>query len=182
MTKPNSGAQPAQELARNHEFAEMLKNFEESWRDCAYLTPRQAYSLALTLDLWADSEISAWLENPDEQPLHNVSPFEYFDRRVMFQVGENRAWAQKASERCHAVADEIQMGVLPFDRPGAYFDELLVAAALAEAAEHLSDWPESFDGLPPRLPTDTKDGGFYVGDDDWDQVSDHFDDVCRWDE
>lgn len=164
-------------------LAKSAAQFEKSWRNCLYLTPRQAFAIALTLDLWADTDIREWLGAPADEPLHEVSPFARFDRRVMFHVGENRAWAEKVRERCYAISDEIENGVLPFNRDGAYIDELLIAAALTEAKDFLSDMPEIFERISPRSASDTDDKEDYaINDDDWDVVSDSFDDMCRWDE
>lgn len=162
-------------------LAKSAGSFEKSWCDSARLTPRQAYAIALSFDLWADGDLQMWLENSDEGPLHNIGPFVHFDRRVMFHVGENRAWVEAIRERCLAISDEVESGVLPFDRPGAYIDELLIATALLVAPDFLSDMPEVFEGIKPRSADD--EGDLYLmGDDDWDLVSDGFDDICRWDE
>jgi hypothetical protein len=97
----------------------------------------------------------------------------------MMLVDDNLAWAAAAAKRCHAVADEIGRGTIPFDRPGCYFDELLIGAALLEARDLEEMLPDLFDALPRRVtPSDDR----WVTDDDWDAVSDGFDDRCRWDE
>jgi transcriptional regulator with XRE-family HTH domain len=162
-------------------LSELAARFERSWFDCSYLTPRQAYSIAMTLNLWADGEIRDWVRAPGEEPLHEVSPFHLFDRRVLIHVNENRAWAENVRERCYAIADEIGRGVLPFDRPGAYIDELLVGAALRQAEDQLTDMPELFGRIPPRAAPSGDDDG-PIGDEEWGLVSDAFDDMCRWDE
>lgn len=165
--------------ATNHarESNLQFEAFERAWGDCYYLTPRQAYAIASTLDVWADADITEWLEHPGSQPLHEVSPFDQLDLRVMMHVNESRAWAAKVAERCYAVADEIAEGVLPFDRPGVYADELLIALALRDAKDSMADLPELFEEIQSRPDSDDA-----VGDDDWDAVSDAFDDRCRWDE
>lgn len=161
------------------EWAAHLAQLHESWKDSWVLTPRQAASIAMVLDGWADTDIDEWLRDPSSEPLHEVDPFAQIDKRVMMLVGENRAWAALASERCHAVAEEIANGVLPFDRPGCYFDELLMALALPNAEVQLTDCPELFEGLPPRIRADDDSP---AADDEWDSTSDGFDDQCRWDE
>ena len=155
--------------------------FETAWSDCHYLTPRQAYSIAAVLDLWADLYIQGWLDEPMQEPLHNVGPFARFDRRIMFYVDGNQAWAEMVRDRCYAVSDEIEAGVLPFHREGAYIDELLIATALAEAEDMLGDAPDLFEGIAPRDGSPEDDEGL-SGDDDWDQLSDTFDDMCQWDD
>ncbi|WP_426718196.1 hypothetical protein [Corynebacterium auriscanis] len=45
----------------------------------------------------------------------------------------------------------------------------------------LKDRPELFEQIPSREAVDDDDI-YLIGDDDWDVVSDGFDDVCRWDE
>ena len=154
-----------------------IQAFERSWQDCSYLTPRQAYALAATIDLWADLYIGEWLKDPSCEPLHQVSPFDQLDLRIMMHVNESRSWAAKVAERCYAVSDEIAKGVLPFDREGAYMDELLIAMSLSDAQVTMEDIPELFDELPARASEDER-----VGDEDWDAVSSYFDDQCRWDE
>lgn len=161
--------------------AEDDAQFQRAWKNCPYLTPRQASAIATVLTLWEDAYLREWLEavQPDE-PLHALPPFSNFDRRVMIYVNDNKAFAEKTRERCCAVAEEISHGVLPFDRDGCFFDELLIAAALSEAQDQLTDMPELFKGIPPRLSPVDED--MPVTDDDWDMVSDAFDDRCRWDE
>ncbi|MEC5182452.1 hypothetical protein [Arthrobacter sp. CG_A4] len=172
----------AKDSETSRALAKSAAQFEKSWRNCPYLTPRQAFAIALTLDLWADTDIREWLGAPADEPLHEVSPFARFDRRVMFYVGENRAWAEKVRERCYAISDEIENGVLPFNRDGAYIDELLIAAALTEAKDFLSDMPEIFERISPRSASETDDDDDTTNDDNWDVVSDSFDDMCRWDD
>ena len=161
--------------------AEDDSKFQRAWKDCPYLTPRQASAIATVLTLWEDAYLREWLEGgtPDE-PLHFFPPFSNFDRRVMIYINDNKAFAEKARERCRAVAEQISQGILPFDRDGCFFDELLIAAALSEARDQLTEMPELFEGIPPRLSPVDED--LVVMDDDWDAVSDAFDDHCRWDE
>ncbi|MBT0773526.1 hypothetical protein KIH74_31555 [Kineosporia sp. J2-2] len=163
-------------------LAERAANFEKAWAESPVLTPRQASAIAVILDVWADLYIGEWLKHPSVEPLHEVEPFASFDVRVMIYVNENRAWAEKARERCRAVSDEIESGTLPFDRPGCYFDELLMAAALPAAQAELADMPEMFDDIAPRVAIGRLDDGEGLSDDDWDLVADSFDDQCRWDE
>lgn len=173
-------------LSNETEFSRALAKsaaaFEAAWGNSGRLTPRHAYAIAMELDGWADTELSAWIDQPDE-PLHQVSPFDRFDLRVMMLVGESRAWAEAVRRRCYAVSDEIESGVLPFDRPGALIDEILIGAALDGAQTLLEKMPELFDRIAPRMGVeDEKNGDYNIGDADWDLVSDGFDDECRWDE
>jgi hypothetical protein len=155
-------------------FADHDLKFERSWGDCPYLTPRQACAVASVLALWAE-EIDEWLDGGWlREPLHAVPPFSRLDCRVMIYVNDNKAWAAKAQERCYAVASEIAEGVLPFDREGCFFDELLMAVALPLAEELLTQNPEVFEDFAPRLPTHEDEVHF--------MVADEFDDRCRWDE
>jgi len=112
----------------------------------------------------------------------------------MILVGDNKAFAAKALERCRAVSDEVQRGVLPFDRDGCFFDEVLMAAALQEAPSLMTDMPDLFEGLPGRTSAEGNnlgeegsgeadaDVGDLAGDDDWGHVADTFDDLARWDD
>jgi transcriptional regulator with XRE-family HTH domain len=161
--------------------AEDDARFQRAWKDCPYLTPRQAAALSSVLYLWEDLYLREWLEGgyPNE-PLHTMPPFSNLDRRVTIYINDNKAFAEKARERCRAVAEQISHGTLPFHRDGCFFDELLIAAALSEAQDQLTDMPELFEGIPPRLSPVDED--MPVTDDDWDMVSDVFDDQCRWDE
>lgn len=169
-----------QDAALKAALATEAENFERAWGDCLHLTPRQASAITYSLSWWSDAEISEWLRDPTGEPLHAVSPFDQLDLRVMVVVNDNRAWAAKARERCDAVAAEIENGVLPFDRPGCYFDELLMALALGDAEERLSDMPELFEGIPGRTVADPE--GDWTLDSDWEAVSEAFDDRCRWDD
>lgn len=170
----------AAELEMSPALAEQVAAFENAWVDNPSLTPRQAFAIALTLDMWADGELQNWMEDPVE-PLHNVGPFAQFDRRVLFYLDGNRAWVESLRERCYAISDEIERGVLPFDRSGAFVDELLIAAALPEAEAYLADMPEIFEPIQARTTEDSDDFAM-IGDDDWDAVSDWFDDNSQWDE
>lgn len=173
-------------LAASSEYERALAKpstaFQNSWGDSHYLTPRQAYSIAVTLDGWADTDIREWLRR-GEQALHEIRPFDAFDLRVMMLVGENRAWAEAVRQRCYALSDEIERGVLPFDRPGPFIDEVLIAATLSSAEAWLTDFPELFQGIPARDSVDDEGNeANLIGDDDWATVSDGFDDRCRWDD
>lgn len=169
-------------LERVSEFERALSKsaaaFTDAWGDSPRLTPRQASAIAVELDGWADGEIAEWLRDPRE-PLHDVAPFHHFDLRVMMLVGESRAWVEAVRQRCRIVSDEIESGTLPFDRRGPLVDEVLIGAALEGAQASLQDMPELFERIPPR---EVEDEEYLIGDDDWDSVSDGFDDGCQWDE
>jgi hypothetical protein len=107
----------------------------------------------------------------------------------MMYVNENKAWAAKVQERCFALHDEIESGILPFDRDGCYFDELLMAAVLSEAEDVLNDMPALFDEIPARPSTSRDDeddiddnAETALSDDDWGWARYCFADRCRWDE
>jgi transcriptional regulator with XRE-family HTH domain len=179
------------DLSLRSALAAESANFEKIWGNCNYLTPRQAFAISTALLFWADTDIAEWLRNSEREPLHAISPFDQIDLRVMMLVNDNKAWAAAAQQRCYAVANEIKEGVLPFDRPGCYFDELLMALALPYATAFLVDMPEMFNLLSARIAVDTEvsdaDEESDTEDDltldtDWDSVSDTFDDRCRWDE
>lgn len=144
--------------------------FERQWESHSQITPRQAFALAVTLGAWAD-EINAWMADPEDEPLHQVGPFAQFDRRVMFHIGESRAFAAEVGDRCDSVAREIEDGILPHMRRGMFIDDVLVGAALTPSQHYLEDMPELFENIAPRSAT-----GEEIGDDDWDQVSDWIDD------
>ena len=171
-------------LVRESELERRLSKsasaFLASWNDSQRLTPRQAYAIASELDGWADGELADWIRDPSA-PLHEIAPFHHFDLRVMMFVGESKAWAESVRERCHAVSEEIEAGILPFDRRGCLLDEVLMAAALRDAPELLNEIPELFEHIPPRVAIDDEED-YSIGDEDWDIVSDGFDDICRWDE
>lgn len=156
--------------------------FTRAWQDSPRLTPRQAYAIALELDMWDDLHLSSWISDPTG-PLYDVPPFDEFDLRVMMLVGESRAWAEAVRRRCRVLSDEIEAGRLPFDRPGPLIDEVLIGAALTGAQASLEDMPEIFERVPARKAVDDEaEDEYLLGDDDWDAVSDGFDDACRWDE
>jgi DNA-binding XRE family transcriptional regulator len=159
--------------------AEFVRHIAVAWRDCPTLTPRQALGLAMSLTFFGNISIAGWLDDPEMQPLHEVAPFDAFDLRVMMRIDENRAWAQAALLRCREVAGGIENGVLPFDRPGCFFDEVVMAPALAMARSlPIDDAPGLFQEVPARTHSDCPKG--WVCDDDWDQVHEHFHEICRW--
>jgi hypothetical protein len=179
--------------------ADDAAQFTRAWGESERLTPRQARAIAAVLEIWGDEIRTDWIDAGPRRtaldtaafasrpPLHDIAPFDGLDLRVLVLVDENAAWAAAAAERCHAVAAEIAAGILPFDRAGCFFDELLMALALREAPDILEQIPDLFDGLPERQPppeteTDEDYDGSRLGDDEWDLVSDGFDDACRWDE
>jgi DNA-binding XRE family transcriptional regulator len=154
--------------------------FHREWKECSYLTPRQASAIATGLAVWSYS-IDLWIHGESELPLHEVGPFEAIDRRVMMYVNENKAWAAKAQERCDAVAGEIERGVLPFDRDACFFDELLIGAALRQAMAILDAMPDIFDEIPARVrSSEHNDDERQVFDDNWDAVEDAFAERCQW--
>ncbi|MGP5316445.1 hypothetical protein ACTXMB_00560 [Arthrobacter rhombi] len=163
-------------------LAKSVAAFEVAWGDSPYLTPRQAYAIAMEVDGWGDMDIADWIQQPD-RPLHQISPFDLFDLRVMMLVGESRAWAEAVRQRCYKLSDGIETGILPFDRPGPLIDEVLIGAALSGAQASLEEMPELFERIGPRESVDDEESEHYlIGDNDWDVVSDGFDDRCRWDE
>ncbi|WP_167541003.1 helix-turn-helix domain-containing protein [Rhodococcus jostii] len=174
------------ESAAKERAKQISHKYEQTWNDSVTLTPRQAYALTVILHGWADTDLTMWIDGDLDCPLHDVGPFAGIDRRAMFYVDGNKAWAAKALERCRAVAKEIESGTLPFNRPGCFFDELLMAAALHEAPHIMDQLPELFEGITPRPFRDFTDDDdvddFYMVDEEWDAVSDRFDDLCRWDE
>jgi hypothetical protein len=156
----------------------------QAWRDRRDLTPRMAAGFAYAIDGFADLGIGSWLDGSDSAPLHAVDPFGAVDLRIMMAVADNRAWAALAGDRCRAVADEIDKGVLPFDRPGCYFDELLMALALGWARDFHADGLHD-DALPARdRPEPELDGLDTIFDDsDWiDEVEANFDDAARFED
>ncbi|MCL3776865.1 MULTISPECIES: helix-turn-helix transcriptional regulator [unclassified Actinomyces] len=160
-------------------WASEARDYVAAWEDSPRLTPRQACAISLSLEVWADVDLRDWIDNPAD-PLHLVEPFNQFDPRVMIRVGENRAWAECVAERCMAIATEIRAGVLPFDRPGPFIDEVLMGVGLERAKIYLVDQPDMFEEVPERVGVESGDE-WLVGDEDWDAVSDGFDDECRWD-
>lgn len=176
---PSTRAACERVIAADQRILRAPESIETAWKDCPYLTPRQASAIAGELGVWADLFIGEWLTRTTREPLHEVSPFDQLDLRVMILVNDNRAWAAKAAQRCDAVAGEIERGILPFDRPGCYFDELLMALALRPAQEQMSDMAELFENVPARTIAKSDD---WILDSDWDAVSDEFDDRSRWDE
>jgi transcriptional regulator with XRE-family HTH domain len=162
------------------ERAEQVARFEQAWKGCSYLTPRQASAIANVLALWSYN-IDQWLQGQSQHPLHEVGPFESIDRRAMIYINDNKAWAAKAQERCDALSEEIERGVLPFTRDGCFFDELLIGAALPVAEAILAALPEVFEDIPARAKPGDQDGDeLQISDDDWNAVSDTFIDRCRW--
>jgi hypothetical protein len=161
------------------ELAERASSFEEAWNECSYLTPRQASAIATGLALWSYN-IEEWLQGSGA-PLHEVGPFGSIDRRAMIHVNDNKAWAAKARERCDALTEELERGVLPFDRDGCLFDEMLIGAALPEAEAILAALPEVFEDIPARVRSaDQPDDGLEIFDNDWEAVAEAFEDLCRW--
>lgn len=180
--------------------AKTVDSWEETARDSdtrlaeiwahGIMTPRQASAIMFVLAHWVDGELQPWLDGDLDDPLFGCGPFAHFDERVMMLVDENKAFAAKALERCRTVLDEIERGVLPFDREGCYFDEVLMGAALLAAPDYLNDMPELFQNLPERPSLDVRalddlseeEVDIPLGDDDWDMVSDNFDDRAQWDD
>lgn len=136
-------------------------------------TPRQSAGILTGLDFWID-EIESWLNSPSE-PLHEVGLFPLFDLRVMILVDGNRAWAAACRERLAALRGEITAGVFPFDRKGCFFDEAAMAPVLRVAQDYVTDL--DYDWVAPRPPSSDWD----ITDEDWDIVSDAFDDEAYWD-
>lgn len=148
--------------------------FERQWAKYPQVTPRQAFAVVIALSLWAD-ELDTWLKDPTEEPLHDVGPFARFDRRVMFYVGESRAFAAETRDRCVAVVAEIEDGTMPFMRQGMFMDDVLLGAALDAARDHLQDMPELFEAISTR----TGDGDDEISDEDWDAFRDWIDDEAN---
>lgn len=141
---------------------------EQLWNDHPLLTPRQAVHLGVQLDMW-QSQIECAAVG---EPLYNIGPFVSLDPRVLIHVNENRTWLYLACQRINALSDEIHEGVLPFDRDGCFFDEVLMAC-LQDWAEET--WPDEdlewMDGIPAQ-----------EDDDDWGAVADAFDGAAHWED
>jgi transcriptional regulator with XRE-family HTH domain len=172
-----------EDLARQGDrpLADYEREAIENWSGSGRLTPRQAVALSTTIVGFTDTFINPWLDGESPFALDDMPPFEDFDKRVMMLVAENRAWVAKAAERCLAVGQDIPKGILPFDRPGCYFDEVIMASAIVGAADMLADQPDFFDNIPPSPAVETDDD-YVPGDDDWEHVSDMFDDEAFWDD
>jgi len=161
------------------QVAEFVRHIAVAWRDCPTLAPRQALALAMSLTFFGNVAISEWLDDPLERPLHEVPPFDAFDLRVMIRIDDNRAWARAAAVRCHEVVSGIENGVLPFDRVGCFFDEMIMAPALAMAESLPSDTSPDFSSVVPSRTASNCPKG-WVRDDDWEQIHAHFTKICRW--
>lgn len=136
------------------------------------LTPRQALAIRTQLDMWQDLFLGPWLESSGASgPLYTVSPFDSLDPRVMVYVNDNKAWAYLARQRCIAVRDEMGCGLLPFDRAGCFFDEVLMALVIDWLEETYDD--DVAEGAFNGLPSHRNDGH-------WNAVSDAFDNAARW--
>lgn len=165
-------AQRAIHERHRRQLAEENENIDRLWRSHPLLTPRQASGIMVQLDMWQHLFIGTWLEGRGpKEPLHTVSPFDELDPRVMIHVNDNQAWAHLARQRCITVRDEMHCGVLPFDRDGCFFDEILMALVVDWVAETYDDSEAegSFDGIAP-----------HENDDDWVTVSEVFNDAARW--
>ncbi|MCL1840901.1 MAG: helix-turn-helix domain-containing protein [Propionibacteriaceae bacterium] len=158
--------------------AEFVRHIAVAWRDCPTLTPRQALALAMSLTFFGNVSIATWLDDPSSRPLYEVPPFDAFDLRVMMRIDENRAWAQAASRRCHEVVRGIENGVLPFDRPGCFFDEVVMAPAWAMGESLPRDDSDFYADVPARTSATCPPG--WLCDDDWELVHEHFVKICRW--
>lgn len=169
-------------------LAESAASFQAAWADDPNLTPRQAWAIATELDGWANLEIAEWLIHQNG-PLHQIGPFDMFDLRVMMLVGENPAWVEAVRRRCNVVRDELESGVLPFDRPGPLIDGLLIWTALWGAEGMLTEMPDLFEQIPARpsveYDEEALDSGeaLPVGDEEWDLVRGAFEDrgLDDWD-
>ncbi|ORV20234.1 hypothetical protein AWB99_07220 [Mycolicibacterium confluentis] len=145
---------------------------ERQWNDHPLLTPRQALAIRTQLDMWQDLFLGPWLESSGASgPLYTVSPFDSLDPRVMVYVNDNKAWAYLARQRCIAVRDEMGCGLLPFDRAGCFFDEVLMALVIDWLEETYDD--DVAEGAFNGLPSHRNDGH-------WNAVSDAFDNAARW--
>jgi hypothetical protein len=162
-------AEGAVQERRRQALRDEYEKIERQWKDHPFLTPRQA-AIQTQLDMWQHLYLGEWLEHggADVEPLHAVSPFDSLDSRVMVHVNDDKAWAHLARQRCIAVRDEMDGGALPFDRDRCFFDEVLMALALAWVIETYEDNEAEgdFDGIAP-----------HADDDDWEVLSDAFE--CR---
>ncbi|WP_162893271.1 hypothetical protein [Microbacterium halotolerans] len=162
-------------------YASSAEVFEAVWgSSSSRLTPRQAHAMAGELAFWADGEIADWILDANG-PLHDVRPFNLFDLRVMMFVGESRSWAEAVRQRCYKLSEEIEAGVLPFDRPGPFIDEVLIGMALRAVQILREEDPSRPDDVMPREGlSDAENDVYVIGDDDWGMVFDEFDEQCRW--
>lgn len=112
-------------------------------------TPRQAAWIASKLSLWGEGDLDGWLEWRIE-PLHIVAPCDFLDPRVMMMVGDNAGWADAVKHRCLVLPNQISHGVLPFDRPGPYIDELLDGLALPVSRRWSRNDPEMLERVTAR--------------------------------
>lgn len=170
-----------EELDHDSQLEEVWEHFTQAWQDNPSISPRQAFAISCILNEWADAEIYTWLLKPENQPLDEIPPFHLFDLRVLFYINNNHAWAEKTRERCHIISEELEKGILPFDRVNCFMDEVLMAATLQIAPTCINDDPSLFSGIPSRQGTCDPDND-YRPDNDWDGLADYFDDCCRWDD
>ncbi|SKG69682.1 Uncharacterised protein [Mycobacteroides abscessus subsp. bolletii] len=148
------------------------EKIERLWTGHALLTPRQAAAIQTQLDVWQDLFLSSWLDDGwTKEPLYSVPPFDSLDPRVLVYVNDNRAWAYLACQRCIAVRDEMDTGVLPFDRDGCFFDEVLMALVIDWMTETYEE--DVAQGLLDDITPHHRDS-------DWEAVSEAFDSAARW--
>ena len=179
-------AQAGAKAGSEAQLQALKRRLSHTWHS-GPLTPRQAYALIDVLGGWAELDLQLWFEDGCEEPLHQVGPFAHFDHRVMMLVGDNKAFAAEAQQRCLALYEEIERGLLPFQRDGCYFDEVLMAAALIKAGDLLSEAPEMFEGINvserPRGGTETHDlAPTTASDADWEQLGETFDNLAQWED
>lgn len=153
------------------------RQFEAAWGDSSVLTPRQAAAISSCLEDWIPLDLDSWLLRETTARLHEMPLLTGLDLRVMILINENPAWVAAARDRCRAVGAEIKEGTLPFDRPGCFFDEVMMGLVLGYAKDLATDTPDMFDGVAVRGEEGHPDE---VLDDDWAMLIDLFDQHARW--
>ncbi|WP_040833943.1 LacI family DNA-binding transcriptional regulator [Nocardia brevicatena] len=157
-TKP-SGADPQAE------------RYDRAWSGSKLLTPRQAFLIVGTIDMWQDYLRAM----SDSTEIDEISPFDSIDPRALFPVAGNKLWPQHAGTAMRSHIKMLTHGLHPVEESHSFFDELLFACSVADAPATEEYYLEAEIAMPGEIPlgsdqdfTDDEEAEFPW--DDWESL------------
>jgi transcriptional regulator with XRE-family HTH domain len=125
-----------------------VEKFDRVWSRSRILTPRQAFVIDGTIEMWQDFLQSMF----DSVELYEISPFDLVDSRALFSVAGNKLWVKHAGSAMQSHHKMLTNGMHPVEHTHSFFDELLFALAVADAPSAEEHYQQIGIEMPGEIP------------------------------
>ncbi|MFF3224628.1 LacI family DNA-binding transcriptional regulator [Nocardia suismassiliense] len=145
-----------------------IAKYDRAWSESKILTPRQAFLIVGTIDLWQD-----YLDAmADSDEIDEISPFDSIDARVLFPASGNRLWLRHAGKEMRHHITMLTRGIHPVEHHHSFFDEVLFTTAISYAPSTEEQYLEAEIEMPGEIPLGDEedfedDQGVNAPWDDW---------------